>query len=106
MGNETTISQSLLDKLNDISFNNDRIIKKILIVKHRSIFDQNSSKQTTSFLNRLSRFSSMKLSSNNAQNYSLGISIVQGTDNNVYVKDLVKNGPGEKYGVQIGDQVF
>lgn len=66
-------------------------------------------RQSTSLLNRLQRFSSMKLSSNsnskNPQSYSLGISIVQGTDNNVYVKDLVKNGPSEKHGVQIGDQV-
>lgn len=36
---------------------------------------------------------------------TLGISIVQGSDNNVYVKDLVKNGPGELGGIQIGDQV-
>lgn len=36
---------------------------------------------------------------------TLGISIVQGTDNNVYVKDLVRHGPGELSGVQIGDQV-
>lgn len=36
---------------------------------------------------------------------TLGISIVQGSDNNVYVKDLVKNGPGMRYGVLIGDQV-
>lgn len=36
---------------------------------------------------------------------TLGISIVQGSDNNVYVKDLVKNGPGARHGIQIGDQV-
>lgn len=36
---------------------------------------------------------------------TLGISIVQGSDNNVYVKDLVKNGPGARSGIQIGDQV-
>lgn len=36
---------------------------------------------------------------------TLGISIVQGTDNNVYVKDLVRHGPGEMSGIQIGDQV-
>ena len=38
-------------------------------------------------------------------NYTLGISIVQGSDNNVYVKELVPGGPGERCGVQIGDQV-
>lgn len=37
--------------------------------------------------------------------YTLGISIVQGSDNNVYVKDLVANGPGARAGVRIGDQV-
>lgn len=36
---------------------------------------------------------------------TLGISIVQGSDNNVYVKDLVRNGPGARAGIQIGDQV-
>lgn len=40
-----------------------------------------------------------------ADGLTLGISIVQGSDNNVYVKDLVKNGPGERHGIQIGDQV-
>lgn len=36
---------------------------------------------------------------------TLGISIIQGSDNNVYVKDLVDNGPGARAGIQIGDQV-
>ncbi|EDS42478.1 conserved hypothetical protein [Culex quinquefasciatus] len=38
--------------------------------------------------------------------YTLGISIVQGADNNVYVKDLVPNGPGARAGVRIGDQII
>ncbi|EAT36558.1 AAEL011364-PA [Aedes aegypti] len=38
--------------------------------------------------------------------YTLGISIVQGSDNNVYVKDLVPNGPGARAGVRIGDQII
>ncbi|XP_055617175.1 uncharacterized protein LOC129762698 isoform X2 [Toxorhynchites rutilus septentrionalis] len=38
--------------------------------------------------------------------YTLGISIVQGSDNNVYVKDLVPNGPGARSGVRIGDQII
>lgn len=78
-----------------------------MVIKDRTAAKSNQSsiRQSTSLLNRLSRFSSMKSSSNNPQGYSLGISIVQGTDSNVYVKDLVKNGPGEKHGVQIGDQV-
>ncbi|XP_050099570.1 uncharacterized protein LOC126579900 [Anopheles aquasalis] len=38
--------------------------------------------------------------------YTLGISIVQGNDNNVYVKDLVPNGPGARSGVRLGDQII
>ncbi|XP_053681539.1 uncharacterized protein LOC128732319 [Sabethes cyaneus] len=38
--------------------------------------------------------------------YTLGISIVQGNDNTVYVKDLVPNGPGARAGVRIGDQII
>ncbi|XP_055599161.1 uncharacterized protein LOC129748529 [Uranotaenia lowii] len=38
--------------------------------------------------------------------YTLGISIVQGSDNNVYVKDLVAAGPGARAGVKIGDQII
>ncbi|XP_055524142.1 uncharacterized protein LOC129717898 isoform X2 [Wyeomyia smithii] len=38
--------------------------------------------------------------------YTLGISIVQGNENTVYVKDLVPNGPGARAGVRIGDQII
>ncbi|XP_058829712.1 uncharacterized protein LOC131689005 [Topomyia yanbarensis] len=38
--------------------------------------------------------------------YTLGISIVQGNDNTVYVKDLVPSGPGARAGVRIGDQII
>lgn len=37
--------------------------------------------------------------------WTLGISIVQGTDNNVYVKELVNGGPGSVAGICVGDQV-
>lgn len=37
--------------------------------------------------------------------WTLGISIVQGTDNNVYVKELVQGGPGSVAGICVGDQV-
>lgn len=40
-----------------------------------------------------------------ASDYTLGISIIQGPDNHVYVKDLVEQGPGARHGIQIGDQV-
>lgn len=42
---------------------------------------------------------------NTTTRYTLGISIVQGNDNNVYVKDLAPNGPGARNGVRVGDQV-
>jgi C-terminal processing protease CtpA/Prc len=38
--------------------------------------------------------------------YSMGISIIQGqSDNYVYVKDIIKNGPGDKAGIRVGDQI-
>uniref|UniRef100_A0A182LS39 FERM domain-containing protein n=1 Tax=Anopheles culicifacies TaxID=139723 RepID=A0A182LS39_9DIPT len=43
---------------------------------------------------------------NTATRYTLGISIVQGNDNNVYVKDLAPNGPGARNGVRVGDQII
>ncbi|XP_053668060.1 uncharacterized protein LOC128718460 [Anopheles marshallii] len=43
---------------------------------------------------------------NAATRYTLGISIVQGNDNNVYVKDLAPNGPGARNGVRVGDQII
>lgn len=109
MFNET-ISDSLFDKFNNLSKNNtigDRVINRITIVKDSFArinsnsgvdvgsrkfsldSDGNSSVEDTSVANKL----------------TLGISIIQGSDNNVYVKDLVRNGPGERNGVQIGDQV-
>uniref|UniRef100_A0A182JG05 FERM and PDZ domain-containing protein 2 n=1 Tax=Anopheles atroparvus TaxID=41427 RepID=A0A182JG05_ANOAO len=41
-----------------------------------------------------------------ATRYTLGISIVQGNDNHVYVKDLTPNGPGARNGVRVGDQII
>lgn len=64
---------------------NDRIITRITIVKDNNVQHLNVS--------------------NAAMGTTLGISVVQGSDNNVYVKDLMKNGPGERNGVLIGDQV-
>ncbi|KFB41968.1 AGAP013042-PA-like protein [Anopheles sinensis] len=41
-----------------------------------------------------------------ATRYTLGISIVQGNDNHVYVKDLAPHGPGARNGVRVGDQII
>lgn len=84
-----TISDTLLDKFSNMTTTqnnlNDRIITRITIVKDNNV--QNL-KATNSMMGT-----------------TLGISVVQGSDNNVYVKDLMKNGPGERNGVLIGDQV-
>lgn len=71
---------------------NDRIITRITIVKDNNV--QN-----------LKTANSMLMGMKQDNSMTLGISVVQGSDNNVYVKDLMKNGPGERNGVLIGDQV-
>lgn len=89
-----TISDTLLDKFSNMTTTqnnlNDRIITRITIVKDNS-------------LQNLQLANSMGMKQDNSM--TLGISVVQGSDNNVYVKDLMKNGPGERNGVLIGDQV-
>ncbi|XP_050073783.1 uncharacterized protein LOC126561562 [Anopheles maculipalpis] len=45
-------------------------------------------------------------STSSTARYTLGISIVQGNDSNVYVKDLAPNGPGARNGVRVGDQII
>ena len=111
---------------------NDRIINRITIKKDNMgkmnfpgtfvAADVTSTKAKQQFISR-SQESIFLTNNNNIQNQnnhnnnnndggvsnshglSLGISIVQGADNNVYVKDLVKNGPGQMNGIHIGDQV-
>lgn len=85
-----TISDTLLDKFSNMTTTqnhlNDRIITRITIVKDNNVHHHLKA-------------------SNSTMGTTLGISVVQGSDNNVYVKDLMKNGPGERNGVLIGDQV-
>lgn len=99
MPNET-MSQSLLEKFEDISCTDDRVLSQITIVKDPVFTDK---------LNYKSQ-SLRNLSTCNVDNfiagYTMGISIVQGNaDNYVYVKELVKNGPGDRNGVCVGDQI-
>lgn len=79
----------MLDKFSNMTTTqsnlNDRIITRITIVKDNNIQNLKTA--------------------NSMMGMTLGISVVQGSDNNVYVKDLMKNGPGERNGVLIGDQV-
>lgn len=137
-----TVSDTLLDKFNNISGNNtitDRIITRVTIQKdnktpsgqyqkhdsHQPIKyatmnnrsksnapkDLHWSKSQESIFTKSSsqlcvrRSRSGKEKMPGVDGLTLGISIVQGSDNNVYVKDLVKKGPGARAGIQIGDQV-
>lgn len=95
-----TMSQSLLQKFENLSSTDDRVLSQITIVKDPVFSDQLSYKSQ----------SLRNLASSNVDNfitgYTMGISIVQGqSDNYVYVKELVKNGPGDRCGVIVGDQI-
>lgn len=123
---DETVSDTLLEKFNNISncssdTGNDRILATVLVIKDAVVDD--SEQSSTTALRR--PFVSHRLESwttSQQQNtvstsmssarikprttrYTLGISIVQGNDNNVYVKDLVPNGPGARSGIRLGDQV-
>jgi C-terminal processing protease CtpA/Prc len=98
--NNETMSQSLLEKFEDISCTEDRVLSQITVVKD-PVFSDKFNFKSQSLRN---------LSSSNVDNfitgYTMGISIVQGQfDNYVYVKELVKNGPGHRMGICVGDQI-
>lgn len=97
MQNET-VSETLLDKFDNLTVNScasDRIITRVTIQKVY-VGDRNSKCGADEASSR---------AKTNENNLTLGISIVQGSDNKVYVKDLVENGPGARHGIRIGDQV-
>lgn len=108
MFNET-ISDSLFEKFNNLSKNNsigDRIINRITIVKDCLAKIHSNGVVDTIRKHSLDSDGGSSIEDNGLANkFTLGISIIQGSDNNVYVKDLVKNGPGERSGIQVGDQV-
>lgn len=98
--NNETMSQSLIEKFEDISCTDDRVLSQITVVKE-PVFSDKLNYKSQSLRN---------LSSSNVDNfitgYTMGISIVQGhSDNYVYVKELVKNGPGYRMGICVGDQI-
>lgn len=108
MFNET-ISDSLLEKFNNLSKNNtmgDRVISRITVVKENFAKINSNVELGSRKFSLDSEGNSSVEDDSHVNKMTLGISIIQGSDNNVYVKDLVKNGPGEKSGVQIGDQVI
>ena len=95
-----TMSLSLIEKFEDISCTEDRVLSQITIVKE-PVFSDKLNYKSQSLRN---------ISSCNVDNfitgYSMGVSIVQGqSDNYVYVKELVKNGPGYRMGISVGDQI-
>lgn len=95
-----TMSQSLLEKFEDISCSDDRVLSQIIVIKD-PVFSDKLNYKSQSLRN---------LSTCNVDNfiagYTMGISIVQGqADNYVYVKELVKNGPGDRSGICVGDQI-
>lgn len=113
-----SISDTLLDKFSNMTATNnsinDRIITRIAITKDApskslvNLDGQPAAEQTirepTDYAMAIDA-SLTNHSTNTDNGMTLGISIVQGSDSNVYVKDLVKNGPGDRYGILIGDQV-
>lgn len=93
-----TATESIFDKINNITgglnvtLSADRIICRLRINKDAvAVGDVPSINDGAN---------------HNHNRYTLGISIIQGTDNNVYVKDLTAGGPGERAGVQVGDQII
>lgn len=94
-----SMSQSLLEKFEDMSCaDDDRVLSQITIVKDPVFSDKvNFKSQSLRNLSTLDNF---------ITGYTMGISIVQGaTDNHVYVKELAKSGPGRRMGVCVGDQI-
>ena len=101
MPNET-FSQSLLEKFENLTACvEDRILKQVALVKDPVFSDKLYLKSQS--MKNLSSYNIDSL----ITGYTMGISIVQGQhDNNVYVKELVINGPGDRNGIKVGDQVF
>ena len=101
MPNET-FSQSLLEKFENLTAcDEDRILSQVALVKDPVFSDKLYLKSQS--MKNLSSYNIDSL----ITGYTMGISIVQGQhDNNVYVKELVKDGPGDRNGIKVGDQVF
>lgn len=119
-----TISESLLEKFQNLTgaVVYDRVIKRVYIIKEPNTRKNLNAKDNEDsyvaamgkYFNNLAneqindqrKLAEKSFNVENTGDYTLGISIVQGSDANVYVKDIVINGPGDRAGVKIGDQVF
>lgn len=103
MPNET-MSPSLVEKFENLSCvadSSDRILSQVKIIKC-PVFSETMNFKSQSLKN-------LAFSSNvdcYITGYSMGISIIQGqSDNYVYVKEIIKNGPGDRAGIRVGDQI-
>lgn len=96
-----SMSQSLLEKFEDMSCTDeDRVLSQIIINKDPVFSDKVNIKSQS-----LRNLTACVLD-NFITGYTMGISIVQGeNDNYVYVKELAKSGPGRRQGVCVGDQI-
>lgn len=127
---EETISESLLEKFNNLSSTGmeDRVIRTLKITKNlvgpstggvvaksapKSAFERFKFFGANRFSRRFLQSGAKKgkileerdSNGGTRKKYSLGVSIVQGPDGNIYVKDLVPGGAGDRQGIKIGDQV-
>lgn len=127
---EETISDSLLEKFNNLSTaTGDRIIRTLYIRKDvvvdarkeagvarteqpKSAFERFKILSSNRFSKRFMRKKNKALevrdinaTGGEEKKFSLGISIVQGPDGNIYVKELTPNGAAMCHGIRVGDQV-
>lgn len=104
MPNET-MSTSLVEKFENLSCSvnaSDRILSQLKIIKC-PVFSETTMNFKSQSLKNLAFSSNVDCY---ITGYSMGISIIQGqSDNYVYVKEIIKNGPGDKASIQVGDQI-
>lgn len=102
-----TVSASLVEKFQNLSCSNyDRVLKKVTVIKEPNVHKKPFYGRPGSFVSAMGQYlSRLSVVETPQSPPTLGISIVQGNDGNVYVKDIVPNGPGDKSGITIGDQV-
>lgn len=104
MPNET-MSSTLVEKFENLSCSvdsNDRILSQVKIIKC-PVFSETTMNFKSQSLKNLAFSSNVDCY---ITGYSMGISIIQGqSDNYVYVKEIIKNGPGDRAGIRVGDQV-
>ncbi|XP_052859797.1 uncharacterized protein LOC128267042 [Anopheles cruzii] len=100
---DETISETLLENFNNISgcsntAMSDRILKTVVVIKDPVRFPSYG-RIPGSVPNRPQEEAG-------DIRYTLGISVIQGGNNNVYVRDVVPNGAGARSGIRLGDQII